>query len=845
MSETLRIALVGNPNCGKTTLFNSLTGSNQYVGNWPGVTVERKDGELRGHEHVVIQDLPGIYSLSPYSLEEVVTRDYLVNEKPHAIINIVDGTHIERNLYLTTQLLELNLPMVVAINMMDLVCKNGDRLNLELLGEKLGCPVVPISALTGEGAERLASLTIEQASRHQIDERPHIFTGSVEHAIAHIEESIQEKVDEQHLRWFAVKIFERDEKVLKDLGLETELIGHLEKHIRDCEKELDDDADGIITNQRYASIEKIIAEAVERSSSKEGLTTSDKIDLVVTSRVFALPIFAIVIWMMYYLSVTTVGTWLTDWVNNGIFGEGWFWYGKGAQYAADAVEYSQAEVICQPIDYAEFTQALERSPSDPMAWQMTEDVAQYLHYDSPASVTEEAFSHFLADHNWVGLAYFPAKGESEKPEPAVVQGVSTEQLYEKRLLLERGAPEPERYPGWIPGIPVVARRLLEKGKAGEAVQSMVMHGIIGGVGTVLGFVPQILLVFFFLAFLEDCGYMSRVAFIMDRIFRRFGLSGKSFIPMIVGTGCGVPAIMAARTIENLKDRRMTIMLATFIPCGAKMEVVAMITLAFFPGSFWVAPSMYFIGVLIIILAGISLKKTKAFAGDPAPFVMELPAYHLPTLKNLLWHTWDRGKGFCVKAGTVIFLACLLLWFLQASSWSFHFVGDMVDDSMLASIGNLFAWIFSPLGFGDWKGAVAVISAEFAKEQATGTLGVLAHAEEASTITVIQNMFQEFNPAHPGLAALAFMTMNLFAPPCVIAIITAFKELGSAKWGWLTVLMQASVGYCISLIVYQLGAFFFDGGKLGVGTIAAFVLIAIVLVLVFRPGYSGKPMEHRI
>lgn len=833
MGDTLKIGLAGNPNCGKTTLFNQLTGSNQYVGNWPGVTVEKKDGRLKGHEHVILQDLPGIYSLSPYSQEEVVTRNYLLNDRPNAIINIVDGTNIERNLYLTTQLLELNMPMIVAINMMDLVCKNGDVFNPELLGKELGCPVLPISALTGDGTEKLIEMAIDLASKHHVGERPHIYTGGVEHAIAHIEESIQDSVPEQYLRWYAVKIFERDEKVLKDLGLSADVLSHLEKHICDCEQELDDEADGIITNQRYASIAKFIAEAVEKKNSSGGLTTSDKIDMVVTSRIFALPIFAALIWLMYYLSVTTWGAYLTSWANDGVFGDGWFLPFTGADYRKAVDDYQDAEYIATPVTFENFASGDNET--------IRQAVTKYLHFKEPSQVTEAAFSHFIEDRGLVGIACRPPSEESTEKRP-FIRGVTKVEVAAAQALRDAGEPEPDGYRGWIPGIPGMMQNLLNRLGVGRIVESLVMDGIIGGVGTVLGFVPQLLLVFFFLAFLEDCGYMSRVAFIMDRLFRRFGLSGKSFIPMIVGAGCGVPGIMAARTIENEKDRRMTIMLSTFIPCGAKMEVVAMITLACFPGSIWVAPSMYFIGVLIIVLTGIALKKTRFFMGDPAPFVMELPAYHLPTAKNLFLHTWDRGKEFCVKAGTVIFVACVILWSLQAFSWKLNFVGNDVDNSILASIGNLIAWIFAPLGFGSWKGAVAVISAEIAKEQATGTLGVLAHAGEANIVDVIHGMFQEFNSLHPNMAALSFLLVNLFAPPCLGAIITAFREMGSAKWGWITVILQLCVGYTIALVVYQIGCWLFDGGTFGLGTLIALALLVAVIYMVLRPArgnLSGK------
>ncbi len=863
MGRLLHIGLAGNPNCGKTTLFNALTGSNQYVGNWPGVTVEKKDGRLVRHEEVILQDLPGTYSLSPYSQDEVVTRNYLLNDRPDAIINIVDGTNIERNLYLTTQLLELNLPMVVAVNMMDLFNRNGDKLDPELLSQELGCPVLPISALTGEGLEKLEEVAIRQATQSQVSERPHIYSGSVEHAIAHIEESIQDQVEERNLRWYAVKVFERDEKVLQSLSLSQEVLEHLEKHIQDCERELDDQADGIITNQRYASIASFLDRAVVRKNADGGLTTSDKIDLVVTSRIFALPIFALLIWGMYYISVTTVGAWLTRWVNNGVFGEGWFLPWAEARFLQEDAEYAEATYLARPVTAEEFEslrrQALSAQPDHtiapltqstpsstlsaperPLARPQLEAIAAYLRYPSLQEMPPQALPHYLQDHNLAGLSVLPGEEGSWE-----VRGVTEEARQEARHhLASRPLPQPQEYPGWIPGIPVLARRLLVRMGAGEIVQSLVMDAAIGGVGTVLGFVPQILLVFLFLAFLEDCGYMSRVAFIMDRLLRRFGLSGKSFIPMIVGAGCGVPAIMAARTIENEKDRRMTIMLSTFIPCGAKMEVVAMITLACFPGSVWVAPSMYFIGVAIIVLAGIALKKTRPFTGEPAPFVLELPAYHLPTLKNLLLHTWDRGKDFCIKAGTVIFLACLFLWTLHAFTWDLHFVGTEVDRSILAHIGRLFSWAFRPLGLGDWRGTVAILSATFAKEQATGTLGVLSHAGGESIVEVIARMFREFNPAHPEFAALSFLLINLFAPPCLVAVITSFRELGHRSWGWRAVAMQLGIGYSLSLVVYQLGIHYRDGAPFTLGTGVAWFLLLLALWLVLRPEQWRKGWAKR-
>jgi ferrous iron transport protein B len=695
----LKIALAGNPNCGKTTLFNSLTGSTQYVGNWPGVTVEKKEGRLNGRRDVIIQDLPGIYSLSPYSLEEVLARNYLVNEQPDVIINIIDGTNIERNLYLTTQLLELNIPMVIAVNMMDLVDKQGNRIALDKLGRVLGCEVVPISALKGKGTDVLVEKALFCAGHPQVSERPHVLTGSVEHAIAHIEESIMDQVEPANLRWIAIKLFERDEKVQESLKLSPALKEHIGGHIIDCEQEMDDDSESIITNARYACIEDIVTRTVEKNAAPDTLSASDKIDRVVTNRILALPIFAAVMWLMYYISVSSLGGFLTDWVNDVLFGD--------------------------------------------------------------------IITNWAAD----GLA---ALGVAD----------------------------------WLSGL--------------------LVDGIIGGVGTVLGFVPQMLLIFFFLSILEDSGYMARVAFIMDRLFRRFGLSGKSFIPILIGTGCGVPAIMATRTIENERDRRMTIMLATFMPCSAKMVIIAMVTATFFPGNVWIAPAMYFLSIAIIVFSGIALKKTRYFGGDPAPFVMELPAYHIPSIKGVLIHMWERARAFIIKAGTIIFSACIIIWFLS----NFSFTMEMVDieSSMLAAIGSAVAWFFAPLGFGTWKGAVAVISAEMAKEQAIGTLavlnGVAGDAADDAVMAGIAGMFT-------AMGAFSFMVLNLFDPPCIVAMATIRREMGSRKWGWIAIGYQVVLGYTLSFICYQLGSWLVYGEVFGIGQALALVVAAAMVYAILR------------
>jgi len=694
-----KIALAGNPNCGKTTLFNDLTGSAQYVGNWPGVTVEKKDGKPKGHKDVIVQDLPGIYSLSPYSLEEVVSRNYLVNEKPDAIINIIDGTNIERNLYLTTQLLELNIPMVIALNMIDLVKKSGDRIDMAKLGSVLGCEVVPLSALKGQGSSEVLEKAIEQARNRVIGERPRVFTGSVERALARIEESVEGLVDKRNSRWYAVKLFERDSKVRQSMSLPPDLDAHIEKHIRDCEEEMDDDAESIITNQRYAYINKIISTTVKKKAARGSLSASDRIDKIVTNRILALPIFAAAMWLMYYISVSTLGGTLTDWVNDTLFGD-WI-----TNWAANGLQ---------------------------------------------------------------------ALGAAD----------------------------------WL--------------------QGLLVDGIIGGVGTVLGFVPQMLLIFFFLALLEDSGYMARVAFIMDRIFRRFGLSGKSFIPMLIGTGCGVPAVMAARTIEDERDRRMTIMLCTFMPCSAKMVIIAMIVTTFFPGNVWIAPLMYFTGIAIIVLSGIALKKTKYFGGEASPFVMELPAYHIPSFKGVLIHMWERARAFIIKAGTIIFTACVVIWFLSNFSWTMRMVD--VEESMLASIGGAIAWFFAPLGFGSWKGAVAVISAEMAKEQAVGTLavlnGVAADAADTAVSAGIAGMFTT-------IGAFSFMVLNLFDPPCVVAMATIRREMGSRKWGWIAIGYQVVMGYMLAFLSYQLGSWWFFGAGFGIGQVLSLIIITMIIYAVAR------------
>mgnify|MGYP002673660420 FL=1 len=781
-----KIALAGNPNCGKTTLFNDLTGSAQYVGNWPGVTVEKKDGVLLGHKKVVIQDLPGIYSLSPYSLEEVVARNYLVNERPDAILNIVDGSNLERNLYLTTQLLELGIPMVVAVNMIDVVRKNGDRIDLAKLSKELGCAVVEISALKGEGTKKAADMAIEAAEKGIQGERPHVFTGSVEHAIAHIEESLHGKVEKATSRWAAIKVFERDAKAIETLSVPADIVSHVEGHIKDCEKEMEDDSESIITTQRYEYIQRIVADTYRRSPRRASTTLSDRIDKIVTNRILALPIFILSLCAMWWLAVADggPGTTLTDWANDGFLGDGWH-----LPFTTHEVAGKDYETACEDFAKAEATVK---------AWEAGE---------KKASIEDEETGEMAEEWDVDETAYKAAK-EVEEPDPSA-------------------------YGVWVPGIGALIGAGLERLGVSETVASLVNDGAWGGVATVLGFVPVIMVVFLFLAFLEDCGYMARVAFIMDRLFRKFGLSGKSFIPMIVGKGCGVPAVMAARTIESERDRRMTIILATFIPCGAKTVIIAMFSAIFFREMWYVAPLMDVIGMAIIVLGGIALKKSRAFAGEAAPFVMELPAYHMPTVSGILHHTWNRVKAYVIKAGAVIFPACVFLWLIMSFDFGFNLVGDDIDKSILATVGGWIAWLFAPLGFGTWQGAAATVSAEIAKEQATATLGMVsAGLGGATTASNVSALFGSMS-AYPKLAAMSFMLFNLFVPPCMVAIAVTFREMGSKVWGWFAIAFQLFVGYVLALSVYQLGMVF-AGGGFGVWTAITILVDVWCLWMIFRP-----------
>jgi len=788
---SIKIALAGNPNSGKTTLFNALTGSDQYVGNWPGVTVEKKDGILQGRKDVVIQDLPGIYSLSPYSLEEKVSRRFLVEENPDAIINIVDGTNIERNLYLSTQLAELGIPMVMAVNMMDIVRKNGDKIDFARIAKALNCEVVGISAVKNEGGRDVAMKAVELAEKGAArkSEVPHVFSGSVEHAIAHIEESIQGKVRKSAIRWYAIKIFERDREIISDLGIGVGDLKHIEEHIRDCERELDDDAESIITSQRYEFIKNLMDKSLTKSEKRRNKATlSDKIDKIVTNRILALPIFILSLCVMWWIAVADggPGTVLTDWANDGFLGDGWH-----LPFTMHEVDGRDYETACEDFAKAEATVA---------AWEAGEKTA---------SIEDEETGETAEEWQVDEAAYNAAKEVKE--------------------------PDPSAYGVWIPGIGALIGGALEKMGVNDTVASLVNDGAWGGVATVLGFVPVIFVVFLFLSFLEDCGYMARVAFIMDRLFRKFGLSGKSFIPMIVGKGCGVPAVMAARTIENKRDQRMTIILATFIPCGAKTVIIAMFAAVFFRDMWYVAPLMDVIGIAIIVLGGIALKKSRAFAGDPAPFVMELPAYHMPTLSGIWHRTWNRVKAYMLKAGMIIFPACVFLWFIMNYDFRFNLVGEEgIDRSMLATMGGWIAWLFAPLGFGTWQGAAASVSAEIAKEQATATLGLVAAgfdgATTASNITALFGSFSDF----PKLAAMSFMIFNLFIPPCMVAIAVTFREMGSKAWGWFAVGFQLLVGYVLAMSVYQIGMFC-AGGSFGVWTAVAILADLVAAWFVLRPG----------
>ena len=814
----IKIALAGNPNCGKTTLFNALTGSNQFVGNWPGVTVEKKEGKLKKHKDVTIMDLPGIYSLSPYTLEEVVARNYLVGERPDAILNLIDGTNLERNLYLTTQLTELGIPVVVAINMIDLVKKNGDSINIDELSRQLGCKVVEISALKGTGIMEAAEAAIKAAGSTKTIPM-HSFNGVVEHAIAHIEEAAVHNMPEEQQRWYAIKIFERDDKVLAKLDIPQNVIDHIEKDIQAAEKELDDDAESIITNERYIYIASIIKSCYKKKN-KGKLTTSDKIDKVVTNRWLGLPIFAVIMFLVYYISMQTVGTAATDWANDGLFGDGWHLFGIGSSQAAEAEEtYGDSDAIIEAFnaqygndDIAEAVDLESENYSEDAAKAALAELVNLT--PSDASVT-----YSVQDEETLEITETPDTKKSDLEE-AVSNYLNTD--YKEGY----GAPDAATYGIWVPGIPVLIGNGLDAINCADWLNGLILDGIVAGVGAVLGFVPQMLVLFILLAFLESCGYMARIAFVLDRIFRKFGLSGKSFIPMLVGTGCGVPGIMASRTIENERDRRMTIMTTTFIPCGAKQPFIAMIAGAIFGGSPWIATSAYFIGMAAIVVSGIMLKKTKMFSGDPAPFVMELPAYHLPTVGNLLRSMWERGWSFIKKAGTIILLSTILVWFTTYFGFvdgTFRMLGeDEIGNSILAAIGNGLAWIFAPLGWGNWQATVASITGLVAKENIVGTMGIL-----------YPGGWTEIGAAFTGLSGFSFLLFNLLCAPCFAAMGAIKREMNNIKWFWFAVGYQCLFAYVIAFMVFQFGSIF-AGGLNVIGLIFAVAVFAFMIYMLVRP-----------
>ena len=785
----IRIALAGNPNSGKTTLFNALTGSNQFVGNWPGVTVEKKEGRLKKHEGVTITDLPGIYSLSPYTLEEVVARNYLLGERPDAILNIVDGTNLERNLYLTTQLTELGIPVVVAINMMDIVKKNGDKINVEELSRQLGCRVVEISALKGTGIMAAAEVAVD-AARNGKTVPQHTFSGSVEHALAHIEEAAVHDMPEEQQRWYAIKIFERDDKVLAALNIDKGVMEHIENDIKAVEAELDDDAESIITNERYVYIGEVI-KACYKKKNHGGLSTSDRIDRIVTNRWLGLPIFAAVMFIVYWVAMVGVGAPATDWANDGLFGDGWHLLGIDGGYGKLAEEYGDASLIVDGYD-------------------------AYIE-ENGSLAADGTFTYEVENEETLAITTKKATMVDYEKAKATIERIGEE-------------PDPADYGIWVPGVPVLVGNALEKAGTADWLSGLILDGIVAGVGAVLGFVPQMLVLFLMLAFLEACGYMARIAFVLDRIFRKFGLSGKSFIPMLIGTGCGIPGIMASRTIENERDRRMTIMTTTFIPCGAKVPFIGMIAGALFGGSAWVSTSAYFIGMAAIIISGIMLKKTRMFAGDPAPFVMELPAYHWPTVGNVLRSMWERGWSFIKKAGTIILLSTIFVWFTSRFGWvdgQFAMLEeDQISLSILARIGGAIAWIFAPLGWGNWQATVASITGLVAKENIVGTLGVL-YSGGSGTV------YQALAAAFTGITGYSFLVFNLLCAPCFAAIGAIKREMNSRKWTWFAIGYQCGFAYLIALMINLFGGWFVGAGNI-LGTIVAVIVLAGMLYMLLRP-----------
>ena len=828
MDKQIKIALAGNPNCGKTTLFNALTGSNQFVGNWPGVTVEKKEGKLKKQDNVIIMDLPGIYSLSPDTLEEVVARNYLIGQRPDAILNIIDGTNLERNLYLTTQLTELGIPVVIAINMMDVVRKSGDQINVAELSRQLGCRIVEISALKGDGVMEAAEAAVEAAKSTKTIPT-HTFSGPVEHAIAHIEEAAVHNMPEEQQRWYAIKIFERDDKVLEQLSVPADVMQHIEADIKAAETELDDDSESIITNERYVYIASIIKSCYKKKN-KGGLSASDKIDKVVTNRWLGLPIFAAVMFLVYWIAMVAVGAPATDWANDGLFGDGWHLLGIDGGYGELADEYATANDAVSGY----YTLDLEDEAFDADA-ALAEMKAVVPASDTATIQVEDEETLAVNDMT----VYYDAVPDGANEDTTIGMSYLDAVAYFEENGFDE--PDPADYGVWVPGVPVLVGNLLEKANAAEWLSGLILDGIVAGVGAVLGFVPQMLVLFLMLAFLEACGYMSRIAFVLDRIFRKFGLSGKSFIPMLIGMGCGVPGIMASRTIENERDRRMTIMTTTFIPCGAKVPFIAMIAGALFGGSPWVSTSAYFIGMAAIIVSGIMLKKTKMFAGEPAPFVMELPAYHWPTLSNVLRSMWERGWSFIKKAGTIILLSTIFVWFTTYFGWvdgQFQMLSeDQIDASILARIGSLIAWIFAPLGWGNWQAAVASITGLVAKENIVGTLGILYGGGEG---TVYQNLAAHFS----GITGYSFLVFNLLCAPCFAAIGAIKREMNNPKWTWFAIGYQCGFAYVIALMINQFGKLF-TGSVNVIGVIAAAALLVGMIYMLFKPYKEANKLTTKV
>ena len=829
MEKQIKIALAGNPNCGKTTLFNALTGSNQFVGNWPGVTVEKKEGKLKKHDNVVIMDLPGIYSLSPYTLEEVVARNYLVGERPDAILNIIDGTNLERNLYLTTQLTELGIPVVIAINMMDVVRKNGDQINVAELSRELGVRIIEISALKGDGVMEAAEAAVKAAEGTKTVPM-HTFSGPVEHAIAHIEEAAVHNLPEEQQRWYAIKIFERDDKVLEKLSIPADVMSHIDADIQAAEKELDDDAESIITNERYVYIAELIKSCYKKHNQGQ-LSASDKIDRIVTNRWLGLPIFAVVMYLVYYIAMVTVGSAATDWANDGLFGDGWHLFGIGtSEYTEVADNYTAAsEAISAYYDLD--TEADDFDPDTTLADMKAVQPAS-------ASATIEVEDEETLAMNDMTVYYDAIPADADKETTVGMSYLDAVTYFEENGFDE---PDPADYGVWVPGVPVLIGNALEAAGTAEWLNGLILDGIVAGVGAVLGFVPQMLVLFLMLAFLEACGYMARIAFVLDRIFRKFGLSGKSFIPMLIGTGCGIPGIMASRTIENERDRRMTIMTTTFIPCGAKVPFIAMVAGAIFGGAAWVATSAYFVGMAAIIISGIMLKKTKMFAGDPAPFVMELPAYHWPTVGNVLRSMWERGWSFIKKAGTIILLSTIAVWFTTYFGWAedgFRMLSEEeIDCSILAHIGSLIAWIFAPLGWGNWKAAVASITGLVAKENIVGTLGILYGGGD-------ETVYQALGAVFTQISGYSFLVFNLLCAPCFAAIGAIKREMNNAKWTWFAIGYQCGFAYLCALMVNQFGKAF-TGDLSILGLVAALAALAFILYMLVRPYKEATKLSAKV